>query len=315
MVNYITKHWQWAGVVLLVVLMYRFIDRQGLIDQIFANLPSREAGILAGVMLGNKEGLTWEMKENFKNTGLMHILVASGSNLMLLGSVLIENLAWLLGRKKTIVGVMALLWGYAGMTGWEAPVIRAVLLLTIYYWAQLLGRKYEWKRGLGLTVIVMIIGDWRILREAGFWMSVLAFIAITNRPKNNPPARRAGNQTMTNSQISMIKNIRNSLLTTMWVSIWIMPIFGLIGGRIALIAPIANALILGLVEAIMVLGWLGILLGGWGLLIVLPVLKWMVITTEGLGGLGWTVSVGFNWWMAVGWYMILFYYLVKNRAK
>jgi len=56
----------------------------------------------------------------------------------------------LLGSIAAIIAVVFIALGYAGLTEWQVPVLRAALLLFLYYWAQLLGRKFDVWRALVL---------------------------------------------------------------------------------------------------------------------------------------------------------------------
>ena len=53
-------------------------------DIFFQGFPHDIAGLLLGVTIGNTELFTADMEDNFKNAGLTHILVVSGSNITFL---------------------------------------------------------------------------------------------------------------------------------------------------------------------------------------------------------------------------------------
>ena len=292
-----------AGLVLIiagVVLMYKVINKDSLIGVINQSLPPREAGLLAGMLFGEKSGFEKDFWADLKASGVVHMVVVSGTNVVLLSGILIENLAWLLGRKKTIVMVLVLVWGYAGMVGWEPPVVRAVLLVSIYYWAQLLGRKFDIWRSLVLVILMMLIADWTMIKGISFWLSFLAFFAVVTG-KN--------------------KGVFKDFITTVWVSLWITPVMAMTFGKISLISPLSNMLVLFLVEIISIIGGLGVIigliwlfLGKIVLMMVFPFLKYFILTTEWIGGWRWvSAEVKFNWVILAGWYMVLFYILLKRK--
>lgn len=291
------------GLVLVVVgilMMYRFINKDSLIGVINRNLPPQEAGLLAGVLFGEKTGFEKGFWKDLTDSGVVHLVVVSGTNVVLLSGVLVENLAWLLGRKKTIVMVLILVWGYAGMVGWEPPIIRAVLLVSIYYWAQLLGRKFDIWRSLVLVVLIMLLVDRTMVVGVSFWLSFLAFVAVVTQ-KN--------------------KGLFKDLITTVWVSLWITPIMALVFGRISVISPLSNLLVIFLVEMITMVGGIGVflgliwpILGKMVLLLIFPILRYFVLVVEFLGGWRWaSIEVKFNWLMLAGWYMILGWFLTRRN--
>lgn len=273
------------------------------------SLPPKEAGLLGGMILGDKSGFEKNFYENLKKTGVVHIVVVSGSNVILIANGLIENLAKFFKRKRVVVLSLILIWWYSFMVGWEPPVVRAVLLLTVFYWAQLLGRKFSWTRSLGLVVLIMFLADWKILGSVSFWLSLVAFVAVMMR-KNEEQTRG-----------SVRTQIKNDFLMTLWVSLWITPILAFYFGQISLVAPLVNAMVLLLTETITVVGGLGAVIGVFVpffgkiiLLLIFPLLKYFVFLIEGVGKFNWiSVSAKFNLLIMIGWYMVLIYFLIRRR--
>jgi competence protein ComEC len=276
-------------------LMFWFIKRDSLIYVIGQSLPPQEAGLMAGILLGDKSGFENEFYENLKNSGLIHLVVVSGSNVMLLIGGLIEFLAPYLNRKRSIMVGLAVGWWYVFLVGWEIPVLRAMLLLSIMYLAQLIGRKYNLVRGLILSILIMVIGEVRVLTSVSFWLSITAFLGVIT--------------------------CKDKRLTTVWVSVWIMPIMAMIFGKISVISPITNALVLGMVEVLTLIGAIGTGVGmmvpvlGRGILwLSIPMLKYLAVVVE-LGGRVLPLQINFNWLMLVGYYLVLLYFILKNKSK
>jgi competence protein ComEC len=284
--------------------------RESLIDFIFKTLPFKEAGLLAGMLLGDKSGFDKNFYESLKQTGLIHLVVVSGTNVMLLSKTLIENLAKYLGRKRIIILTFLVVWCYVSISGWEIPVVRAAILVSIYYWAQFLGRKYNIGRGLGLTVLIMILFSWQIIKEVSFWLSFVAFFGIISVDMVFNSGRKKS-------------YLREEIKAVVWVSLLITPILALIFGKISLISPISNVLVLVLVETITLVGFAGTMIGIFlpviGRIIlwaIYPMLKYMATITEGLGGMGWvSVNISFNWWLFFGWYLIIFSFVFRRLRE
>lgn len=287
----------WLGVVVLLSLMYKFIEKSVLIASINQHLPPLEAGLLAGILLGDKGGLRGEFYQQLQRTGIVHLVVVSGTNVMLLGALLVENGAWLIGRKQAIVISASLLFWYAVMVGLEPPVLRAILLLGFYYGAQLAGRRIEVWRALVATVVLMAVIQIKMLWGVSFWLSLLAFGGVVTRPKVSR------------------QPIINDLATTVWVSLWVTPVLAIVFGQISLVGPIVNALVLGLVEMITVGGVLGLIF--WPVLwLIYPLLHYVVRLVEVMGSWpGAVITVRFNWWLLGGWYLILFFLLLKGQQR
>jgi competence protein ComEC len=290
----------WLGMgIFVVILMYKFVKRDSVIGVAYQSLPGTEAGLLNGMLWGDKTGFSKDFYNQLKNSGLVHLVVVSGSNMILVFKGMVENLAKWIGRKKAIgLGVLIAL-GYLEIVGWEIPIVRAMILVSVMYWAQILGRKYNLVRGLILSVLIIVLAWPGSLGEVSFWLSFLAFVGVVTSPW------------------------KGILASSFWVSLWISPIMGLFFGKINLISPISNLLVMLTVETITIIGFLGSILGlilpilgKIVLLTIWPLLKYFVVVAEVIGNLGWVnLNVSFNILILLGWYMILIYFLLKSKKN
>ncbi len=290
----------WLGfLVLLVVLMYRFVKKDSLIYVVNQSLPGTEAGLLNGMLWGDKSGFGKDFYNQLKNSGLIHLVVVSGSNIILVFKGLVERFARLIGRKKAIGLGFVVVLGYLDVVGWEIPVVRAMILVLVMYWAQILGRKYNLVRGLALSVLIIVLAWPGSLGEVSFWLSFMAFIGVVTCPW------------------------KNILASSFWISLWISPIMGLFFSKLNLIGPISNLLVILVVETVTIVGFIGTFLG-----LVIPVLgkvvlwstwpllKYFAVVVEMVGSWGWVnVEVKFNYLILLGWYMILIWVLLKFRKN
>ncbi|MFA5532628.1 MAG: ComEC/Rec2 family competence protein [Candidatus Shapirobacteria bacterium] len=287
----------WIGVILIGLLMYKFVKKDSLIYVIYQSLPGREAGLLGGMLLGEKAGFDKDFWNQLQNSGLIHIVVVSGTNLMLVFSNVIENLAKILGRKLAIGLGSLIALGYVGMVGWQIPVVRALILISSKYWAQMLGRRYNAVRGLILSVLIIVLAWPQSLIEISFWLSFSAFIGVISSPW---------------------KGVWG---TSCWVSLWVSPVLAMGFGRINLVGPISNVLILLIVEIVTLVGFLGSIIGVFipilgkiVLWLIWPLLKYFNFVATMIGGWGWVnLEVNFNWLMLFGWYLILIWILLKIK--
>lgn len=322
---------KWSSV--LVVGWFIFVvSKEGMLGVIDHSLPYTEAGLLSGIILGDKGGLCKDFQKTLINSGLIHLVVVSGSNVILLIGGVIESLASWVGRKMAIVLGLVIGWKYVMLVGWEVPVVRAMLLLSILYWAQLLGRKYNLVRGLGLAITIMIVGEPRVIVSVSFWLSIMAFLGVvTSRvlqisKTNFFPLTRSATQASAKggfrfAQQKIIREIIQMFSETVWIMIWITPILALVFEKISLISPLTNVLVLGLVGVVSVVGAVGIIFGLWWLPIGKAIL-WLTIPSlthlrrvAEVGGGDSGLQVEFNWWMLVGYYLILGYCLIRRNTS
>ncbi|HPR99513.1 MAG TPA: ComEC/Rec2 family competence protein [Candidatus Woesebacteria bacterium] len=280
-------------------LIYKFIKRSDLIGVIQRALPSGEAGLLAGMVWGEKGLISRDLDDLLKNTGLVHIVVVSGANLMIIGRGIIESLAKLIGRKMAIIGGGGIVLLYVNLVGWQIPVVRAVLFLAIYYWAQMLGRQFKASRALFLVILVMFLADFKIFTEISFWLSVTAFLGV------------------------LLSQEEGVIKSTIWVSLFILPILSIFFGTVSVLTPIINLGVLFLVEIITIIGFLGSIigllwdgLGKIGLSVSYPMLRYLIEIVEVVGKWEWgVVNFQFNWWILSGWYLLIGGYWYEKKKR
>jgi competence protein ComEC len=252
---------------------------------------------MAGMIWGEKGLISKDLNNLLKNTGLVHIVVVSGANLMIIGRGIIESLARYLGRKMAIVAGGGIILIYVNLVGWQIPVVRAVLFLAIFYWAQILGRQFKSGPALFLVVLIMFLADFKIFTEISFWLSVAAFLGV------------------------LLSRGEGAIKSTIWVSLFILPILSIFFGKISLLTPMINLAVLFLVEAISIIGFWGSLMGllweGMGRVILslsYPMLRYLIEVVEVTGKWSWAqLNFQFNWMMLLGWYLIIGVYWYERK--
>lgn len=300
----------------LIILLWGWVmllSKSDLVLILNRCLPPTEAGLLGGIVLGEKGGIFGSNIDDLRKSGLIHLVVASGGNIMLIVGGLIESLAGWFGRKKSIVVGLTLGWRYVTWIGWEIPVVRAMLLMSVVYWAQILGRKYNLLRGLVGCVLVMILGEPKVVLSVSFWLSLVAFLGVISYQR---PVRR--NRKWWKEVMVKIWEAGGE---TVWVTVWILPILALVFKEVSVVAPITNLMVVGLVQLVTVLGILGVLLGvivaelGRVVLwLTVPLLRYLLeISRLGASWNSWKVS--FNWMMLVGYYLTLGGYLWSRKRE
>jgi competence protein ComEC len=138
-----------------------------------------DAGMLNAMLFGDRAGLNKTQRVGFERTGSFHLFVVSGMHVGLLAGLAF----WLTRRLKlhewlaTCVTI-ALTFGYALLTGFGAPVQRALFMTTVFLLARLLSRDRNVLNALGAAALAVLVGSPGALFEASFQMTFLAIIAI-----------------------------------------------------------------------------------------------------------------------------------------
>jgi competence protein ComEC len=142
-------------------------------------LEGERQAVIAGIVLGEDEGLSEGLQERFRASGLYHLLAVSGQNVALIaGGALL--FAYLIGVSRVLGEVFALaaIGGYVLAVGWQPSVVRAGIAGGLASLAWLAARPRDRWYFLLLGAIVLLAWNPYSLLEAGFQLSFAAVAAI-----------------------------------------------------------------------------------------------------------------------------------------
>jgi competence protein ComEC len=142
-------------------------------------LEGERHAVLAGVVLGADEGLSEDLRDRFRASGLYHLLAVSGQNVAFIaGGVLI--LAWLLTIPRWLgeLAVLAAIAAYVLAVGLQPSVVRAGVAGALASLAWLAARGRERWHFLLVGAAVLLAWNPYNLLEPGFQLSFTAVAAI-----------------------------------------------------------------------------------------------------------------------------------------
>jgi competence protein ComEC len=139
-----------------------------------------DAAIFAAMIIGDDSLLLRDVREEFQQTGVYHLLVISGMNVALLAFAIF----WLARRLRLPEWPASLLTitlavFYAYIAGMGVPIMRAVLMLSLFLVARLLYRDRSGLNATGFAALVVLVLSPAALYEPGFQLTFLALLAIT----------------------------------------------------------------------------------------------------------------------------------------
>lgn len=140
---------------------------------------SYTAGMLAAILLGETSRIERLWTEDYRSTGTYHALVISGSHVAVLATVLLLflRLLWIPPR-AALSATIGVAWLYAGVTGWQAPVVRSAVGMTLYGVARIFYREGRLLNLLAGIAFLFLLADPSQLFEASFQLTFLAVAAI-----------------------------------------------------------------------------------------------------------------------------------------
>lgn len=143
------------------------------------SVPPPEAGLLRGMVLGQDEGIEEPVREDFRRSGLAHLLAASGQNVMLLVILAVAAATALgAGLRVRLVGALLLVAVYVPLAGGGPSIQRAGVMGVAGLVAALAGRPSSRWYAVGLAAALTLGLDPRVAGEPGWQLSFAAVLAL-----------------------------------------------------------------------------------------------------------------------------------------
>jgi competence protein ComEC len=148
------------------------------LDQLYANDPYAN-GMMQAVLIGATAKLDRMWTEDYRSTGTFHALVISGSHVAVLAAVLLFFLR-ICAVPRGVALLLAVLaaWLYAGVTGWQAPVLRSAAGMSLYGLGRIFFREGRLLNILAAVALIFILADPEQLFDPSFQLSFLAVALI-----------------------------------------------------------------------------------------------------------------------------------------
>lgn len=150
--------------------------KHAFLDGLKAALPPEHAALAGGIMIGGRTGFSTALREAFITSGLVHLIVLSGYNVMIVAEWMMALLALMTRSKRiqAIAGAGALLL-FVGIAGFSSAATRATVMALIALYARASAKTYAASRALLAAILVMLL--WNplfLLYDPGFGLSITA---------------------------------------------------------------------------------------------------------------------------------------------
>ena len=148
------------------------------LDSLYAGDPYSN-GMMQAILIGATAKLDRMWTEDYRSTGTFHALVISGSHVAVLAAVLLCFLRRCAIPEGLAVAMTVLAaWLYAGVTGWQAPVLRSAAGMTLYGLGRIFYRDGRLLNILAAVALLFVVTDPEQLFDASFQLSFLAVAVI-----------------------------------------------------------------------------------------------------------------------------------------
>ena len=222
-----------------------FKGKQAFLRALEDVIPEPAAGLGEGLLLGVKRALGEDLEAIFRHVGIIHIVVLSGYNIMIVVESVMRVLSFVFfPRTRMIIGACVII-SFALLVGLSATVVRASIMAVLVLIARATGRTYAIMRALMLAgVVMLLINPYLLAFDPGFQLSFLATLGLLIlAPQLDAWC----------SRVPSIFGMRGFLTATLATQIFVLPLLLYTMGTFSLVSVIANVLVLPMVPPAMLL--------------------------------------------------------------
>nr|WP_299170357.1 ComEC/Rec2 family competence protein [uncultured Allomuricauda sp.] len=146
------------------------------------NFGKDELSVIQALLLGQRDDISENTYNSYRDAGAIHILAVSGLHvgiLLLFFQFLLTPLEKLpKGKTLKLILIILLLWGYAVLAGLSPSIVRAVTMFTFVAYAMYLNRPTNSFNIVALSMFFILLLKPLFLFQVGFQMSYAAVLAI-----------------------------------------------------------------------------------------------------------------------------------------
>lgn len=229
--------------------------KQKLQNRVDALWAEPQSALVSGLLYGARSGFSQELAQDFGKVGLSHIVAISGYNISIVAVVLMKILVGIgLNKRRAFFGVLVGIILFVLFTGASASVVRAGIMGVVVLLAAQLGRLSRVGNVLVFTAVAMLLmNPFVLIWDAGFQLSFLSTLGLVYI---SPVLNNFGIKNKNN----FLQIIIESLATTLSAIIATLPLILFQFGRLSIVAPLANILVLWVIPFLMFFSFLSIVL-------------------------------------------------------
>lgn len=154
--------------------------RETMNNSIWRYVGSKRAPFASAILLGNREQLSPDNREEFMASGTVHILAISGLHVgIMAAAILFLGRLGFIQRKYCLLITVIFVLFYMWLVEFRPPVVRASILVTIYCVARWIGRNGFTFNTLGLATLVIALINPAQLLNVGTQLSFLAVASLS----------------------------------------------------------------------------------------------------------------------------------------
>lgn len=154
-----------------------YLVKESYLEKLSNRAGESTSSLMRAILFGEKYELDEETVEDFRESGIAHILAVSGLHIGIIyrfiSSIWIWKKNWLY-----FTAIMIFFMGYMFLASFSPSVVRAVIMIALHVFAQLTNRRYDITSAALIVLTIMLAFNPMALFNAGLQLSYLAVISI-----------------------------------------------------------------------------------------------------------------------------------------
>ncbi len=231
------------------VLEFFISSKASFVSRIEEFFAEPQSSLLSGILIGEKGSLPKDVTEDFKISGLQHILVLSGYNVTIVAESFMKMFSFMpvaLGRGFGAASIIF----FALFTGASATTIRASIMALIVLLSRSTARTYDISRALVAAGFCMVLHNPMILMfDVSFQLSFIATLGLIYVAP------------LVNDRLGWVTekmNIREILSSSIGTQVLVVPFLMHVMGSVSLISLVTNLFVLPTIPFSMLAGFVAV---------------------------------------------------------
>ncbi len=214
-------------------------------------LPSREAALVTGTVLG-LDNIDRAFQDQLIKTGTIHVVVVSGENLAIVWGVLM-GLVKYVGRRKAMIFSILVLVFYGAISGFGPSVMRAILMVGFASAAVFFGREANRILTIILAALVIVLVWPDSLSSISFQLTFAATLGIVLLGRGSMGSKDDKGSRRSMGKIAAV--LGENAMVAIAAYLFTAPIILYYFGRVWILAPLVNILVVWVIPYVMILGF------------------------------------------------------------
>ena len=221
----------------------------------------KDAGALvASITTGQMTNMSEELREAFNVTGLAHILSISGTHFGLFSVFLFAIFGFLIKRlpyrilqrlslylspsQAAAILCLPFMLAYLGLSGASIPAVRSFIMITLFLFGLVIGRKGFWLVSLLCAAFLLVVWEPAVFFSLSFQLSFLAVLFIGFSIQEKDEEIPSGKKT--------VRHIRNAFFMTISALLGTAPLVAYAFHYFSIISPLSNMVIAPLIGFLLI---------------------------------------------------------------